>query len=79
MVDSVKLAQLAVSLGDCETLIELPAAMTHRVIPEAWLTLIDRRNDKDLGGLEHYQDIIEDLRLALGQIFSSMIFINKEH
>ncbi len=33
-VESVELAQLAVSLGDCETLIELPAAMTHRGYPK---------------------------------------------
>ncbi|MCD4819303.1 MAG: aminotransferase class I/II-fold pyridoxal phosphate-dependent enzyme [Candidatus Cloacimonetes bacterium] len=30
IVSNLKLAKLAVSLGDCETLVELPAAMTHR-------------------------------------------------
>lgn len=66
-VESVKLAQLAVSLGDCETLIELPAAMTHRGYP--------REELEDFGltetmirisvGLEDKLDIIEDLAQAL--------------
>ena len=65
-VESVKLAQLAVSLGDCETLIELPAAMTHRGYP--------REKLKDFGltesmirisvGIEDKADIIEDLEQA---------------
>lgn len=66
-VESVKLAQLAVSLGDCETLIEVPAAMTHRGYPNEKL--------KEFGltesmvrisvGLEDSEDIIEDLEQAL--------------
>lgn len=66
-VESVKLAQLAVSLGDCETLIEVPAAMTHRGYPNEKL--------KEFGltesmvrisvGLEDSKDIIEDLEQAL--------------
>lgn len=36
-INSVKLAKIAVSLGDCETLIELPAAMTHAGYPKARL------------------------------------------
>lgn len=65
-VENVKLAQLAVSLGDCETLIEVPAAMTHRGYPNEKL--------KEFGltesmirisvGLEDYNDIIEDLAQA---------------
>lgn len=65
-VEKVELAQLAVSLGDCETLIEVPAAMTHRGYPEEKL--------KEFGltesmvrisvGLEDYRDIIEDLEQA---------------
>lgn len=65
-VENVKLAQLAVSLGDCETLIELPAAMTHRGYP--------REKLKDFGltesmirisvGIEDKRDIIEDLEQA---------------
>lgn len=30
VVNNMKMFQLAVSLGDCETLVQLPAAMTHR-------------------------------------------------
>lgn len=66
-VESVKLAQLAVSLGDCETLIEVPAAMTHRGYPNEKL--------KEFGltesmvrisvGLEDSKDIIQDLEQAL--------------
>lgn len=65
-VEKVKLAQLAVSLGDCETLIELPAAMTHRGYP--------REKLGDFGltesmirisvGIEDKRDIIEDLEQA---------------
>ncbi|NMA86797.1 MAG: PLP-dependent transferase [Tissierellia bacterium] len=65
-VENVKLAQLAVSLGDCETLIELPAAMTHRGYP--------REKLGDFGltesmirisvGIEDKRDIIEDLEQA---------------
>ncbi len=71
VVDSVKLAQLAVSLGDCETLIELPAAMTHRGYPREALANFGLTEGmiRISVGLEHYQDIIEDLRLALGQNF----------
>ncbi len=70
VVDSMKLAQLAVSLGDCETLIELPAAMTHLGYPKEKL--------KEFGltesmirisvGLEHVDDIIADLDQALALI-----------
>lgn len=55
------------SLGDCETLIELPAAMTHAGYPKEKL--------KDFGlsesmirisvGIENVSDIIEDLDYAL--------------
>lgn len=66
-IDSVKLTQLAVSLGDCETLIEVPSLMTHRGFPKDKL--------KDFGltegmirlsvGLEDAEDIIKDLKDAL--------------
>lgn len=67
VINGVKLAQIAVSLGDCETLIELPAAMTHRgylneELMEFGLTESMIRISV---GLEHYQDIIEDLDQAL--------------
>ena len=66
VVNGVKLMKLAVSLGDCETLIELPAAMTHLGYPTEKL--------KEFGltesmirisvGLEDIEDIIEDIENA---------------
>ncbi|WP_114458778.1 MULTISPECIES: aminotransferase class I/II-fold pyridoxal phosphate-dependent enzyme [unclassified Halanaerobium] len=69
-INSVELAQLAVSLGDCETLIELPAAMTHRGYPEEKLAQfgLTKSMIRISIGLEHYQDIIDDLDNALSQI-----------
>jgi len=70
LMDNVKLCALAVSLGDCETLIQHPASMTH-----ASYTKEER---KKFGvsdglirlsiGLEHYVDIIKDLKQALKKI-----------
>jgi len=67
VVNSTKIAKLAVSLGDCETLIELPAAMTHAGYPKEKL--------KEFGlsesmvrlsiGIENVEDIIRDLDHAL--------------
>lgn len=67
VVNSTRLAKIAVSLGDCETLVELPAAMTHAGYPKEKL--------KDFGlsesmirisvGIENVSDIIEDLDYAL--------------
>lgn len=67
LMDSVKLATLAVSLGGVETLIEHPASMTHACMkPE------DRRAAGFSDGLVRYSvgiedvdDLIEDLRQAL--------------
>ncbi|MCF6466239.1 methionine gamma-lyase [Clostridium sp. Cult2] len=69
-VNSVKLAQLAVSLGDCETLIELPAAMTHRGYPREELAKFGLTESmiRISVGLEHYEDIIYDLDRALSVI-----------
>ncbi len=70
VVNNTKLAQLAVSLGDCETLIELPAAMTHRGY--------DRETLQHFGlsesmirislGLEDIEDIVSDLEQALAKM-----------
>ena len=70
LLNSVKLCTLAVSLGDCETLIQHPASMTHATYsPE---------NLKKAGispglirlsvGLEHPDDIIYDLEQALAAL-----------
>lgn len=69
-VESVELAQLAVSLGDCETLIELPAAMTHRDYPTGKLEQFGLTESmiRISVGLEDVEDIIEDLDRAFKKI-----------
>jgi len=70
LINSVELIKLAVSLGDCETLIELPAAMTHRGYPKDELKRFGLTESmlRISVGLEHYEDIIEDLDRALSSI-----------
>lgn len=70
VVDNVKLAQLAVSLGDCETLIELPAAMTHLGYPREKLAEFGLTETmiRISVGLEDVEDIIRDLDDALALI-----------
>jgi len=70
VVNNVKLMQLAVSLGDCETLIELPVAMTHRgydakKLDEFGLTESMIRISV---GLEDVDDIIKDIEQALKMV-----------
>ncbi len=67
LMNKVKLASLAVSLGGVETLIQHPASMTHAGVPEA-----DRLNAGITNGLVRYsvgieevEDLIEDLEQAL--------------
>lgn len=69
-VESVKLAQLAVSLGDCETLIEVPAAMTHRGYPREELEKFGLTESmiRISVGLENVEDIINDLKNAFKEI-----------
>ena len=69
-VESVELAQLAVSLGDCETLIELPAAMTHRGYPREELAKFGLTESmiRISVGLEDVEDIIYDLDKAFKNI-----------
>ena len=66
LVDNVKLAQLAVSLGDCETLIQVPAAITHRGYPKEKLAEFGLTESmvRISVGLEDYEDIIGDLNQA---------------
>ena len=67
LVNSVQLAKLAVSLGDCETLIELPAAMTHAGYPKEKLHEFGLTESmvRLSVGIENAKDIIEDLDKAL--------------
>ncbi len=70
VLNSVELAKIAVSLGDCETLIELPASMTHRGYNQEQLELfgLSREMLRISVGLEAVTDIIEDLEHALSKI-----------
>lgn len=67
LVNSLKLFKLAVSLGDCESLVEQPFAMTHRGYSPAEL----KEADLSPGlirlsvGLEHWEDLVADLEQAL--------------
>jgi methionine-gamma-lyase len=67
LVNNVKLCILAVSLGECDTLIEHPASMTHSTLTE------EERNAVGITeglirlsvGIEDADDLIEDLKQAL--------------
>jgi methionine-gamma-lyase len=66
-LNNLKLVKLAVSLGGTESLAEHPATMTHAdVPPEAQRSMGITPGMVRLSvGVEHYQDIIADLRQAL--------------
>lgn len=69
-IDACRLARIAVSLGDCETLIQLPAAMTHAGYDKAHLAEhgLTESMLRISVGIEDSQDIIEDLRQALDKV-----------
>jgi len=70
VMDNVRLATLAVSLGGVETLIEHPASMTHAGMSR------EHREESGISdglvrlavGVEHVDDLIADLEQALGRI-----------
>lgn len=66
-VESMKLAKLAVSLGDAETLVEIPALMTHRSYSEQDLAKagFSKKTIRISAGLENAQDIINDIDNAI--------------
>jgi methionine-gamma-lyase len=68
MMNNVKVATLAVSLGNVDTLIQHPASMTHASVPrEARLQMGITDGLVRLSvGIEDAQDIIADLDQALG-------------
>lgn len=67
LLNGLKLIKMAVSLGDCETLIELPARMTHRGYDERALADFGMAADglRISAGLEGIDDLVEDLSQAL--------------
>ena len=67
MMNRVRLATLAVSLGNVDTLIQHPASMTHRNTPRD-LRLASGITDGLVRlsvGIENVQDILEDLDQAM--------------
>jgi methionine-gamma-lyase len=70
LINSVRLATLAVSLGGIETLIEHPASMTHAGIPPAERAAADISDDlvRIAVGCEDYEDLRQDLQQALATI-----------
>jgi len=69
-VNSLELILCAVSLGDCETLIQHPASMTHSTYSEEELAehLISPNLLRLSAGLENIDDILADLKQALDRL-----------
>lgn len=70
VVNGVEMLKLAVSLGDCETLIEMPAAMTHLGYDREALASFGLSEEmiRLSIGIENVEDIIADLERGLNQI-----------
>lgn len=69
-VEHLQLIDLAESLGGIESLIEVPAVMTHGSIPRA-VRLRDGISDELIRlsvGIEDAADIVADLKQALGRL-----------
>lgn len=66
VVESTKVFTLAESLGGVESLIEVPAAMTHASVAGSQLE-VDPGLVRLSVGIENKEDLIEDLRQALDQ------------
>ncbi|RKX48795.1 MAG: methionine gamma-lyase [Thermotogae bacterium] len=69
-VENLKLLKLAVSLGDAETLVEIPALMTHRDYLEEELKKFGflKKTIRISAGLEHPDDIIADIKQSLERV-----------
>ena len=70
LMNSVRLATLAVSLGGIETLIEHPASMTHASVPKADREKAEISDDlvRIAVGCEDAADLCEDLEQALARV-----------
>lgn len=67
---NLNLLSLAVSLGDCESLIQHPASMTHRGYPNEKLEEFGFSNKtiRISCGIENVEDIIGDIKCALDSL-----------
>jgi cystathionine gamma-lyase len=65
----LRLFKIAESLGGVESLVELPAVMTHASIPkqERKKAGLDDGLIRLSVGIEHHQDLLEDLKRGLGR------------
>ena len=65
----LRLFKIAESLGGVESLVELPAVMTHALIPkqERKKAGLDDGLIRLSVGIEHLQDLLEDLKGGLGR------------
>ena len=70
LMDNVKLAILAVSLGGVETLIQHPASMTHSKVPQQAREAAGITDGlvRFSVGIENVEDIINDLKQAFDKI-----------
>ena len=70
MLNNVKLALLAVSLGGVETLIQHPASMTHAGLSAEARAAANITEDliRFSVGIENVEDIIADLDQALAKV-----------
>jgi methionine-gamma-lyase len=69
-LNALKLVKLAVSLGGTESLAEHPASMTHSDVPaedQARMGITPGMVRLSVG-VEHFEDIIEDLKQALDAV-----------
>jgi len=67
VAESTKTFTLAESLGGVESLIEVPAAMTHLSVAGSQLD-VDPSLVRISVGVENKDDLIEDLKQALDQV-----------
>ena len=70
MINSVKIATLAVSLGGVESLIQHPASMTHAGVPQKEKEQAGITDDliRLSVGCEGFEDLKADLEQALSQV-----------
>ncbi len=70
LMNSVRLATLAVSLGGVETLIQHPASMTHSKMSQADKLKAGITDDlvRYSVGIEDYEDLLEDMEQALARV-----------
>ena len=70
LMDHIRLATLAVSLGNVDTLIEHPASMTHASVPKEEREAVGITDGlvRISVGIENVDDLLEDLQTALAKI-----------